>query len=121
MIAGTVQNLEPTVPIRVRGDSMSIDVNAVVDTGFTGELTLPLELVEDLDLEFDAEMTAMLADGTLVQTVSYFGIVEWNGVDRSITVMAGEGDILLGMMLMRGHNLFIEVAEGGAVRIELRQ
>ena len=37
-------------------------VEAVLDTGFTGELTLAAKLIDDLELEFYGSRTAVLGD-----------------------------------------------------------
>lgn len=100
---------------------MSSEVTAIVDTGFTGELTLPGVLIDELELEYDAEVDAIRADGTVVRADTYVGIVEWDGVGRSTTVVAGEGAVLLGMLLMAGHILTVEIVEGGPVRVEITE
>ena len=41
-------------------------IDAVVDTGFTEELTLPSKFIEDLGLEFFGSRIATLADGSEV-------------------------------------------------------
>lgn len=118
MIGGMVRNLEAVVGLRVDGVSRSVDVSAVVDTEFTGELTLPMALVIELRLGFEADVEAALADSTIVHAEEYAGIVEWIGIDRPVTIVAGEADVLLGMLLMNGHDLCVEIVEGGSVRIE---
>jgi len=52
MIVGVVNDsYEATIPIVVRGtNGHEYEIEAVIDTGFTGFLTLPNALVESLEL-----------------------------------------------------------------------
>ncbi len=52
MISGTVTDLlEATVSLEVRGDDgKSHPVTAIIDTGFSGELTLSQSLIDSLQL-----------------------------------------------------------------------
>ncbi len=65
MIEGFVNaNYEPVITLAVQGPSgRSQDIEAVVDTGFNGFLTLPPALVVDLGLTFQSEGWATLANG----------------------------------------------------------
>ena len=42
----------------------------------------------------------------------------WNGQDRTVEVDAADTDPLVGMGLLRGHGLRVDVVENGAVKIE---
>ena len=61
---------------------------------------------------------ALLADGNLHVFDAYIGIVLWNGQDRTVEVDAADTDPLVGMGLLRGHSLRVDVEENGAVKIE---
>ena len=67
MIHGTVVNgIEVTLRLRIFGPSgQESDIDAVIDTGFTGELTLQRQLVESLGLCDLGFRTAILANGQL--------------------------------------------------------
>ena len=56
MIEGVVNAArEAVVTISVRGpDGQAREIEAVIDTGYSGFLTLPASLVEDLGLPFDS-------------------------------------------------------------------
>ncbi|HLA64539.1 MAG TPA: hypothetical protein VK610_08920, partial [Rhodothermales bacterium] len=66
MIQGVVNDrLEPILALRVRGPSGSEEeVEAVLDTGFDGALSLPTEIIERLGLEWQRRGYALLADGS---------------------------------------------------------
>ena len=57
MIEGFVNaNYEPVVTLSLQGPSGNArDIEAVVDTGFNGFLTLPPPLVAELELTFQSE------------------------------------------------------------------
>ena len=119
MIAGRVNNRrEAEVRIRVRGPSgVEVEVRAVVDTGFTSYLTLPPQTVAVLGLSVGSIGEAFLADGRRVEFDLFAAEVEWGEGWRAV-VVSGVGDRpLLGMRLLTGHELRVEVRPGGAVEI----
>lgn len=92
-------------------------VEAVIDTGFTGALTLPERLITALSLSPTASTRVMLADGSLVPANVYAGDVLWDGAFRRVRIHEAEGDILAGMSLMQGCLLTMEIVDGGRVTI----
>jgi predicted aspartyl protease len=65
MITGIVEGLEARVPIRIKGSAgQEAPIVAVVDTGFTGSLTLPPALVNALHLRWQKVERGTLADGS---------------------------------------------------------
>ncbi len=94
------------------------DVEVVIDTGFTGHLTLPVGVASSLALpELGFEEIA-LADGRTEIASVRRASVEWYGCSRTIPVLAVEGDPLLGMALLSGSRLRMDAVPGGAVSIE---
>jgi predicted aspartyl protease len=67
MIIGIVNaNLEATIRLIVRGaQGQEHAIEAVINTGFTGSLTLPAELIAALGLTWHGHAQAELADGNL--------------------------------------------------------
>lgn len=120
MIEGTVnENLEVTIRLNLHSISGEIqDIEAIVDTGFTGHLTLPIELIEHLALSWLSRGHALLADGSLHVFDVYIGTLTWDGQARTVEVDEAETDPLVGMRLLRDHNLSVDVAERGKVTIE---
>ena len=92
-------------------------MDAVLDTGFTGYLLLPPDLVTALGLPFRNANKARLADGSIVEMQLYEGTVLWDGRERAALVYAAEGDSLIGMSLLYGNNVSLDVVDGGPVRI----
>jgi len=90
----------------------------VIDTGFTGFLTLSSRMIVELDLLFLGHSRAALADGHIMFPPLYEAVVTWDGKERLVEVLDLEGADLVGMALLEGFNLNIPVVEGGVVTIE---
>ena len=123
MIEGVVNaGYEPVVPLRVQGPSgHTMDIEAVIDTGFTGFLTLPPALMTDLRLRYRGRGWATLADGSEVPFDVYGVTVLWDGLPRQIEVDEADNTPLVGMRLLDGHDLNIQVVDGGSVVIQARE
>lgn len=106
-----------TVTVMNSSESQPITVEAVVDTGFTGHLTLPPETVERLALPIIGSAESVLADGrTVIEDVCLARVV-WHGTPQPVRVLVAAATPLLGMSLLRGSELRIEARPGGAVVI----
>jgi predicted aspartyl protease len=88
-----------------------------VDTGFTGYLVLPPALVGELGLLLRGSRDSFLADGSVVSLDAYRVGVEWDERVRVVSALAAEGGPLVGMSLLRGSEVRIEVVDGGEVVI----
>ena len=86
MIEGRVSAVfEATVRLVLRGPSgLTREVEAVIDTGFNGFLTLPPVLVKELGLAYLYRSRAFLADGSEVSFGVHPAFVEWDGQRRYI-------------------------------------
>ena len=60
----------------------------------------------------------MLADGSTVELQRFDGFVEWHDELREVMVLAAEGGPLIGMSLLRGSRITIDVDDGGLVAVE---
>ncbi len=96
------------------------EIEAVVDTGFTGSLCLGAEVMSALGLPFIGKGAAVLADGRAVETRYHRGRILWHGRERGVQVLSAEGGSLVGMTLLRGGILTVEVEPGGEVMVEER-
>jgi clan AA aspartic protease len=119
MMLGFVnQNCEAMISIVIGYDhSPKQMVNAVIDTGFTGFLSLPLATINNLGLSWFFRDIGTLGDGSEVVFDMYKGIVIWDGKIKVVDVAASETQPLLGMSLLRGYRLQIDAVEGGQVII----
>ncbi len=120
MITGSVNaRREAVIPIIVRGsggDEQEID--AVIDTGFNGSLTLPTLLIATLGLTWRELRRALLADGREEVLDVYEATIVWDGQPRNVSAYAADTDPLVGMSLLYGYDLHIQVIDGGGVTIE---
>jgi clan AA aspartic protease len=94
-------------------------LTAVIDTGFSGFLTLPSEMITNLALPWSASDIVTLGDGSETLFDLYTGIVIWDGQYRDIYIAESETEPLLGMSLLYGYRLQVDTIEGGLVTIEM--
>ena len=119
MIRGFVNaDSEAIVRLRLRGPGgVECDVEAIVDSGFSSSLTLPAATLATLGLVRQSGGIAQLADGSACQYDLLAAEVAWGGTWRPVLVSALGNESLLGMQLLAGHKLEIEVTPGGSVEI----
>jgi len=119
MILGNVslrcEAMLPLVVDNANGKQQVID--AVIDTGFNGFLTLPPEIISKLDLPWSGSDTVTLGDGSETLFDIYSARIIWDGQLREIDIAESETEPLIGMGLLYGYKLQIEVIERGIVTI----
>ena len=122
MIEGIVNAYyEPVITLSLQGpDGQVQEVEAVVDTGYNGLLTLPPSVVSDLRLPYASHGEASLADGSVAEFDVYGVTVLWDGQPRYIEADEASSLPLVGMMLLDRHNLNIDVENGGSVLIQAK-
>jgi clan AA aspartic protease len=119
MMQGRVnQSCEVTLLIVIQNNSITQLVDAVIDTGFSGFLTLPSDNIAALGFRWEGRDIATLGDGTSCTFEVYTGQVIWDGQYRDIYINESETVPLIGMRLLRGYDLRIQTIEGGLVEIE---
>jgi clan AA aspartic protease len=120
MIAGTVNSLyELIIRLSVRDSTgQEQEVDAVLDSGFTGSLTLPPSRISSLGLTWRTRSSAILANGNVEELDIYTATIIWDGAPRVILVQAIDNVPLLGMALLVGFDLRARVTIGGKVQIE---
>jgi clan AA aspartic protease len=91
----------------------------VIDTGFTGFLSLPPATVAALGLTWLQIETAMLADGSIQVFDVYTASIIWDTQSRTIRVTAVDTSPLVGTKLLQGNEVRIEVKPNGRVTIDL--
>ena len=119
MISGVVNaNREAVIRLAVGGWSgQKQETEAIIDTGFTGCLTLPPALVATLGLSWLCRQPGVLADGRIEFFDVYVPTVVWDGRPRTVEVEAADTEPLVGMRLLKHYSLRIDVMDGGAVAI----
>ena len=91
-----------------------------MDTGFSGFLALPLALITTLELIFVETRTYRIGNNQAVDFGLYMARVRWDERDRSVLVLATDAGCLVGMSMLHGYRLYVDVVDGGEVLIEAR-
>ena len=120
MIEGAVNAFyEPVVTLSLRGPGgRTQEIEAVIDTGYNGLLTLPSSVVTELELPYRSYGEASLADGSVAEFDIYGVTVLWDGQPRYIEADEANTTPLVGMLLLDGHDLHVAVEPGGPVLIQ---
>jgi clan AA aspartic protease len=120
MITGVVNaHREATIRLPLHAaDGRDQEIEAILDTGFNGSLTLPPAVIAALGLPWRTRGLVILANGTEDQCDIHAATVLWDGVPRKILVEAADTDPLVGMALLYGHDVRMQVVEGGSIIIQ---
>ena len=119
MITGKVTaNREAIIELEVVGSNHRKEqVEAVIDTGFNGYLTLPSDLINRLGFHIAGNRRVTLGDGNVVVLDVYLAKVLWHGQEREVLILEAEGGPLVGMSLLYGSRMTLEIVNNGDVTI----
>lgn len=119
MIVGAVRDREARIRLQVRSAGGQLEeIEAVIDTGFTSYLTLPPTLIASLGLRWMSTGRGILGDGSECLFDVFEAIVVWDASERTILVDEADVDPLVGMALLKGCELKVQVRDGGKVTIK---
>ena len=120
MITGQVTaNREAVIELEIVSQNQQIEsVEAVIDTGFNGYLTLPSDLVNRLNLQLAGNRRVTLGDGNTVVLDVYLAKVMWHGQECEVLVLQAEGGPLVGMSLLYENRVILTIVNGGDVTID---
>ncbi len=96
------ENYSPEVTIEITGVKGNKSLVAVVDTGFTGFLQIPLSVGIACNLRLWGTSTSRLADGSAVKNLECVGEIRFADKKLFSTISLSEGgeDCLLGMQFL---------------------
>lgn len=119
MIDGIVSSdHQVIIPLTIWGSAgRGRDIEAIIDTGFDGWLSLLPSLIAALGLEWRQRGRAFLADGSDCVFDIYECTVIWDGQNVRIPVHEAETAPLVGISLLEGYELVIQVRSAGSVII----
>ena len=102
----------PKVVVMVNG----LSVDAVVDTGFDGNLCLPIQVAIQLGLKLCDTMKVELADGSIKRELVFMGLIKFGGEAKKARITLTEStDALMGTQMFS----YLEIdIEGNKVRIK---
>lgn len=119
MIVGIVRGREPLIQLTIRGfRGRQQEIEAVVDSGYTGWLTLPPTVIAALHMRWRTFGRGVLADGSVSAFDVYHAKVVWDGRVRSVYVDEFDAAPLVGMALLRGYEYKMQVRSQGKVTIK---
>jgi len=118
MITGVVRSGAGRIRLLVRIQGREREVEAIIDTGYTALLTLPPKLVVALGLRWKKVDRCTLADGSVCLFHVYAARVVWEGKERRILVDEADAEPLVGMRLLKGFELRMQVRSQGKVTIK---
>lgn len=119
MIVSTVTDGQARIHLKVIGpQGQEQEVEALLDTGYSEFLTLAPALAATLGLPWRKVDQTILADGSECFFDVYDGQVMWDGKPRRVLVAALGTTSLVGMRLLDGHELKMQVRPGGKVTIK---
>lgn len=122
MIRGQVNALRQAIlPVELRSHSGTTElVDAQVDTGFDGFLEIPAATAASLGWPYLQSRSYQLGDGQVVALDVHQATVIWDGQPRSVEAVVAGRVPLVGMSLLYGYHLFVDVIDGGVVQVDPR-
>ena len=120
MILGQVNdNLEAMLPVSLTGlDGRLHSFDALIDTGFDGELALSREAIRQLGLVARGKRRTTLADSQVILVDNFLGTVSWHGRLFEVNAIQLDEECLVGMSLLQESRVTIEAWAGGQVVVE---
>src|SRR5947208_2567827 len=88
--------------VKPAAQASAMPIETWIDTGFTGELVLPQQMISAVGLSLSGWVPAHLADGSAVVLKTFTCVIDWFGKQRQCEVIAGSGHFpLLGIELLK--------------------
>ncbi|NER00239.1 MAG: clan AA aspartic protease [Cyanothece sp. SIO2G6] len=94
-----------------------IVIDALIDTGYTGYLTLPPSTIATLNLPWRGSEEGILGDGSIQMFDVYSATIIWDGEFRTIKINESDAGPLLGVGLLYGYEACIQTISGGIVTV----
>jgi clan AA aspartic protease len=91
---------------------------AALDTGFSGDLSLPYNVIERLKLSLSGQRSFILANGQGAVMNAYSGKIFWHEQLRDVIIIQTDDIPLVGMDLLWGNRLALDAVGDGNVVIE---
>lgn len=108
---------EATLTVVVGNSNRQLQaIEAVIDTGFNGFLSLTSEIITTLNLPWSSSDFVTLGDGSQTSSDLYTAVAIWDGQYYEIDIAESETEPLLGMALLYGYRLQVDTIEGGLAK-----
>ncbi len=112
VLAGIDSENQVRLEVQIQGLYKTIPYGAIVDTGYSGGIVLPLITAVDIGLEKVGSCSVALADGSIHVLPTFLCTVVLNGKSNEISTLVMGTDVLLGMELLDPYTLCISPSEG---------
>ncbi len=113
--------LEATVYVEIQDAAGGLHrFECILDTGFDGDIALPLAAIRRLGLVLSGRRFTILGNGDGVFMYTYVGTALWHGGQTQVTVLQTAGESAIGMSLLENNTITMQVWDGGDVLIEER-
>ena len=115
IISGVDSENNVRMEVEIQGLYKTVPYGAVVDTGFTGGLVLPIFIAVDIGLEKVGASTIILADGSMRTLPTFLCKLKIGSkVSDVVTIILGS-EILIGMEALKEHRICISPGTGKVV------
>jgi clan AA aspartic protease len=107
-----------TTRVRIRGSQETLELEAIIDTGFDGDLCIPKKLAVALGLQLVGITDVELADGSRREELVFRGQVRFLGKTRDAEILLSDSeDLLIGLSLLSGCKMSVDF-DAGNVRLK---
>ena len=112
-LTGYVNGLgQPRVRVTIIGDREKIEVDAIIDTGFDGDICIPVQLAVRLGLELRSVTWVELANGEKKRELVFTGSTIFGNAKRDVDIILTESkEVLIGTNMLSGHILEINFTD----------
>jgi predicted aspartyl protease len=103
----------PTIELEVIGARQAVQLTAIADTGFDGDVCLTTGIAVSLGLELVERQLVELADGTQKDELVFAGEIRMLGQRHAVKIfLTNSDDTLVGTRLLGRYALSIEFPSG---------
>jgi clan AA aspartic protease len=107
------ERMTPTIEVTLRGHTRSVQIQAIIDTGFVGALCLPMDVASWIGAEIAGWGKLRVADGSEAQLPNAFCEIELLGETANVRAFVTDApDVLIGTELLQNCRLEIDFDSG---------
>ncbi len=107
------------MPLEIRGRNGRLQfIDTILATGFNGTLSLPPNLIVMLGIEVEYQTNVLLGDNVPARLNTFTGHILWHERLRAVPILESRGAPLVGMRLLAGSQLTVQIRNGGDVQID---
>ena len=100
IVAAMDKSGSPRTEVTVKGKYKSIGYGAVIDTGFTGDVVIPLDKAVSIGLDEGGAAAISLADGSTMSVPLFLCSVKIGDIEQNAAAIIMGSEILIGVGLL---------------------